>query len=46
MNGNPAFQEERREERIGGRVETSFKCGLFDDPDIPLEDIFYRAFQE
>lgn len=25
-------------------VETHFKCSLFDDLDIPLEDIFYRTF--
>ena len=25
-------------------VETHFKCGLFDDLDISLEEIFYRTF--
>ena len=25
-------------------VETHFKCSLFDDLDISLEDIFYRTF--
>ena len=25
-------------------LETHFKCSLFDDLDISLEDIFYRTF--
>ena len=37
-----ALAQMSEEERAA--VETHFKCGLFDDLDISLEEIFYRTF--
>lgn len=38
------WQVERMEEEERAALVTSFKCSLFDDLDIALEDIFYRTF--
>ena len=40
MSTNLAYQEEFREELIGGEIVAHFKCSLYDDFDIALDDIF------
>lgn len=40
----PDWQLEQMNEEERSHVVTHFKCGLFDDLDISLEDIFYRTF--
>lgn len=40
----PAWMLERMSETERAAVETHFKCSLYDDLDISLEDIFYRTF--
>lgn len=39
----PDWQLKRMDEEKRAAVETSFKCSLYDDLDIVLEDIFYRT---
>ena len=40
----PDWELTRMSENERAAVETLFKCSLFDDLDISLEDIFYRTF--
>ena len=40
----PDWMPARMTEEERAEVETHFKCSLFDDLDISLEDIFYRTF--
>lgn len=40
----PDWELAQMSEEERAAVETHFKCGLFDDLDISLEDIFYRTF--
>lgn len=40
----PDWELERMPPERRAAVETHFKCSLFDDLDISLEDIFYRTF--
>ena len=40
----PDWQLAQMSEEERAAVETHFKCSLFDDLDISLEDIFYRTF--
>ncbi len=41
---HPDWQLEQMSEEERAAVVTHFKCSLFDDLDISLEDIFYRTF--
>ena len=41
---HPDWQLKQMSEEERAMVETHFKCSLFDDFDISLEDIFYRTF--
>lgn len=41
---HPDWQLAQMSEEDRAAVETHFKCSLFDDLDISLEDIFYRTF--
>lgn len=41
---HPDWQIAQMSEDERAAVETHFKCSLFDDLDISLEDIFYRTF--
>ena len=41
---HPDWQLAQMSEKERAAVETHFKCSLFDDLDISLEDIFYRTF--
>lgn len=40
----PDWQIAQMSEEERAALVTKFRCGLFDDPDISLEDIFYRTF--
>ncbi len=40
----PDWELEQMPEQEQAAVETHFKCSLFDDLGISLEDIFYRTF--
>lgn len=40
----PDWQLAQMSEEERAAVETHFKCSLFDDLDISLEDVFYRTF--
>lgn len=40
----PDWQLKRMSEEKRAEVETHFKCSLFDDLEISLDDIFYRTF--
>ncbi len=40
----PDWQLEKMTEQERAEVETHFKCSLFEDLDISIEDIFYRTF--
>ena len=41
---HPSWELEKMSEEELAAVETHFKCSLFDDLDISLDDIFYRTF--
>jgi len=41
---HPDWMLARMSEKERAAVVTHFKCGLFDDLDISLEDVFYRTF--
>ncbi len=41
---HPDWELEQMSEQEQAAVETHFKCSLFDDLDISLEDIFYHTF--
>jgi len=41
---HPGWMLAKMSEEERAAVETHFKCSLFDDLDISLEDIFYRTF--
>lgn len=41
---HPDWQLAKMSEEERSEIITHFKCSLFDDLDIPLEDIFYRTF--
>ena len=40
----PDWELAQMSEEERAAVETHFKCSLFDDLDISLEDVFYRTF--
>lgn len=40
----PDWQLARMSDEERAAVVTHFKCSLFDDLDISLEDVFYRTF--
>ena len=40
----PDWELKQMSEEKRAAMEKTFQCSLFDDLDIPLEDIFYRTF--